>query len=395
MKSYIINILNNSLIYKYIYKLCKIFIPKDQTNINLNLLNPNQKKILICYISLWNKDFKKNFHAQTYHLNQMIYYFIHKGFCIDICELNDKKAYDRLCHNNYDIIIGSGDVYKQFCLTRKIPLKINFITENNPIIVKEKYQERKDYFKQRNPNINPRKSIVRMGYYDISQFKMSDAGILMTSNYNAQTFKPYFNNLNLINCNAIFNENYIFSDKEIIETIDNNRYNFLWFGSTGFIHKGLDLLIDTFKELPNFTLNCYGIDHREVPLFNLTKNKNTINHGNINVLSDDFYKQIILKHNFVLFPSCSEGMSTAIATCMAHGLIPIITKECGIETIPSIIEFQSIDIKTIKKTIMQTLEMSKDEILLRRKECYNYARKNYSLKNFDEQFRNIMDSILQ
>lgn len=394
MKTYIIKLLNNSILYKYIYKFCLYFIPKDQSNINLNLLDTRQKRILICYISLWNKDFKNNFHAQTYHLNQMIYYFIHKGYCIDVCELNDNKAYKRLCHNNYDIILGFGNVYKEFCLKQNISIKINFITENNPIIVKEKYKERINYFKKRHPNINASKSIARIGYYDINQFKISDIGILMTSKYNAQTFKPYLKKINLINCNAIFNENYVFSEKEIIETIDNNRYNFLWFGSVGFIHKGLDLLIDTFKELPNFTLNCYGIDHREKSIFNSIKYTNTINHGSINVLSEDFYTQIILKHNFVIFPSCSEGMSTAVATCMAHGIIPIVTKECGIESIPFIIELNDIKIDSIKKVIMQTLNMRKEDILLKRKKCYEYARENYSLKKFDENFKNIMDDIL-
>ena len=98
--------------------------------------------------------------------------------------------------------------------------------------------------------------------------------------------------------------------------------------------------------------------------------------------------------NFVFFPSCSEGMSTAIATCMAHGIIPIITKECGFESAPCIIELEDFRIESIISTIRRIEKMNVDEILGMREKCYYYARNNFSLNNFDINFRNIMNQIL-
>ena len=86
-------------------------------------------------------------------------------------------------------------------------------------------------------------------------------------------------------------------------------------------------------------------------------------------------------------------MSTAVATCMAHGLIPIITKECGFNDSPLIVQIDDFSIKNIKNVISIMMNQSIDEILEKRRECYNYARKEFSLVHFNNSFNKIMDSI--
>lgn len=392
----LIKIIKNSFLFKYAYKFSCIFGPNEQTNINLNLLDNSQKRVLISYISLWRKDFSKIYHAQSFHMNQMIYYFIKMGYCVDVCRLDDMYAYEQLKNNKYDIIIGFGSVYNKFLNEHDVPLKICFITENNPEVVNKKYQERLEYFSERHSNIDSSKSIARKGYYDITQFKKSDYCILMSSNYNAESFKSYAENIFLINANAIYNTNIAFNEVEFKNSISTSYNNYLWFGSLGLIHKGLDILIDVFNEYPDLNLNCYGIDRREKYIFkSIPKGRNVIDCGSVNVLDEKYYKDIVLKHNFVILPSCSEGMSTAVATCMAHGLIPIITKECGFESKPFIIELDGFRVEDIRKVIQNTQKMSNEEIFEMKKQCYEYARSNFSLKNFDNQFTNIMNNILR
>ena len=392
LKKIIINISNRYP--SFFYKIGRTLSPKEMCNINLDLCNQGQKRVLISYISLIGFDFKRIQHASYHHLNQIIHYFISKNYCIDVCRLDDMGSYERLKNNKYDIIFGFGSVYKKFCKEHNIPLKINFIMENYPETVTKKYTERIEYFKKRHPQINHELSYARVGYFDIETFEISDYAIYMNSNYNAIPLRKHFNSLYLINSNAIFNLNYQFNKETIKNTIERNRNNLLWFGSLGIIHKGLDILIDTVDILSEYKLSCFGIDKREYELFKKLKNKNTIDCGTINVLSDAFYEKVILNFNFVIFPSCSEGMSTAIATCMAHGIIPIITKECGFESDPCIIELDDFKIESIISTIRRIEKMSIDEILEMREKCYYYARNNFSLNNFDINFRNIMNQIL-
>ena len=389
----ILNLLKNHY-PKECQRIAKFLSTKYVKNINLNLCNSTQKRVLISYLCINNTNFSEVHHAAILHINQIIFYFIRKGYCIDICQNDDINSFIELRSHKYDIILGFGKVYKLFCEAQSIPIRINFITENNPEIVKLRYNERLLYFKERHTKISIKDAYPRIGYFDKEQFTISNYGIVMNSNYNMASFKSYIKNIYRINCNAIFNEKYKFNVSEISKQIIKSRNNFLWFGSVGIIHKGLDILIDTFKYFPNLNLNCYGIDNRELNLFSRIKGINTYNCGKINVLSDEFYNEIILKHNFIIFPSCSEGMSTAVATCMAHGIIPIITKETGFESCNCIIELESYHIECIKQTIANINLMSDEQILQLRKECYNYARENFSLDNFDTSFSIILDNIL-
>lgn len=375
-------------------RIAYFLLPKDQICVNADLCNPNQKRLLICYITLTGINLNEIRHAQMHHLNQIIHTFVQLDYRIDLCRLDDLGAYERLCNNHYDVIFGCGPVFKKFCKSHKEALKICFIMENNPEVVEQKYQERINYFKQRHPNVDCSCAIDRMKYFDKEQFQMANACLLMNSSYNAMTFKKYCKNLQLICSNAITNANYIFNEDIVLEQIKNNHKRILWFGSTGLIHKGLDIVIDAMADMSDYTLECYGIFKEEKPLFNKLKKSNTFDCGRVNVNSNDFIKKICNRFNFMVFPSCSEGMSTAVATCMAHGIIPIITKECGFEPTDCIIEIQDVSVETITDTIRKVSSWDDKTILSLKKKCMLYAKQNLSLAAFDARFKTLIESLL-
>jgi len=61
-------------------------------NINRNLANLSQKKVLVSYLtaSLEN-DEKKITHTNVYECTQIIYYFVQKGYSVDIIHCMNKK----------------------------------------------------------------------------------------------------------------------------------------------------------------------------------------------------------------------------------------------------------------------------------------------------------------
>lgn len=385
------------LIKSYGYPLYEMMLRNayiEQTNINLNLCDSTQKKVLICYLPIPNVDFGNTVHAAYAHINQIIHTFIEMGYCIDVCFANDVQQYNRLSKKNYDIVFGFGDAFKQACKDNTRALKISFIMENHPDVVSQKYSDRIRYFKSRHPHIDISSSIVRSGFFDADQFKLSDAGILMSSRYNSLNFIELRDKILLINSNSIFNKNYKFVPEEVLKSISSSRRNFLWFGSVGLIHKGLDIVIDAFKELPDLCLNVYGLDKKEYGLFEKLKADNTYNKKRINVLSDEFITDVVKKHNFMILDSCSEGMSTSVSTCMAHGIIPIVSKECGFDEASCIIQLEDNSVNGVIEAIRHTFEMTDDMILAMREECYNYARRNFSLECFDKQFKKELKEIL-
>ena len=386
------------LIKSYGYPLYEMMLRNayiEQTNINLNLCDSKQKKVLICYLPIPNVDFGNTVHAAYAHINQIIHTFIEMGYCIDVCFANDVQQYDRLSKKKYDIVFGFGAAFKQACKDNTRALKISFIMENHPDAVAAKYQERLDYFHKRHPNISTKTSFSRTGYFDTEQFRISDVGILMNSRYNALNFKEFSNKgLYLINSNSIFNKEFLFERNINTQCIASSRNNFLWFGSNGLIHKGLDVVIDAFKQMPELTLNCYGIGKFEYALFDKIKAPNILNCHRVNVSSSAFISSVVMRHNFMILDSCSEGMSTAVSTCMAHGIIPIISKECGFNEASCIIQLEDNSVNGVIEAIRHTFEMTDDMILAMREECYNYARRNFSLECFDEQFKKELKEIL-
>lgn len=185
-----------------------------------------------------------------------------------------------------------------------------------------------------------------------------------------------------------------FENKEF----DKIRKNFLWFGSSGMVHKGLDLVLDTFSELPEYHLTvCGPVDkesdfekayHKE--LYN-TPNIHTL--GSIDVTGDQFLK--VVKENVALiFPSCSEGQSGSVITCLHAGLIPIISFESGVDIDDFGILLKKCSIEEIKDSIKTVSSFSKDELKTMSNNAWQYARKNHTKDKFSESYNQFVNKMV-
>ena len=108
---------------------------------------------------------------------------------------------------------------------------------------------------------------------------------------------------------------------------------FLWFAGSGAVHKGMDLVLDVFARNPALTLHCigpYGAETDFVALYGreLHASPNIVSHGWL-LPSDPRFRAIARRASAFVLPSCSESQSTAAATCMMFGLVPIVTPQCG------------------------------------------------------------------
>jgi hypothetical protein len=185
-----------------------------------------------------------------------------------------------------------------------------------------------------------------------------------------------------------------FENKEF----DKIRKNFLWFGSSGMVHKGLDLVLDTFSELPEYHLTvCGPVDkesdfekayHKE--LYN-TPNIHTL--GSIDLTSDQFLK--VVKENVALiFPSCSEGQSGSVITCLHAGLIPIISFESGVDIDDFGILLKKCSIEEIKDSIKTVSSFSKDELKTMSNNAWKYARTNHTKDKFSESYNQFVNKMV-
>lgn len=362
-------------------------------NINQDLLNPTQKRVLLCYI---NHALRIDFdHASIYHpnklrSNQMILSLIKQGYAIDVCNFNDMFTYPMLSKRKYHAIIGFGPVYEALCENCSIPNRIIYVTENDPRIIEQKYKERQDYFLHRHPDKKRPPSSNRLQYYTARQFELSNKAIIMTCKCNSEQIRKEIPVFKTIKVNGLVNKNYSFSIGNIAE----RRKHFLWFGSTGYVQKGLDILVDVFRQLPEYHLHIYGLPSDELKsLSKISLPINVHSHGMVSIQTNEFL-EVVNTNLFIISASCMEGMQSGVATCMRHGLIPLLTKECGYEAENGFTIFNDYHVDSIIEGIMTIQKKSDYELGQLSLSLYQYAEKEHTLGSFTNRFEEITRELL-
>lgn len=356
-------------------------------NINWDPNNSKQPKVLISYVtdSLFNSKTSKNRNTRGIECAIIIREFIKKGYCVDIIDCDDTENYDVLKQNEYNLLFGFGKVFNQ--LNKDFTGKrVMYLTEKHPEFSLKKEKERVEYFKQRH---NKKVGLSRSNlYYTEDDFNNLDSIVYIGNSFEADLIPidvPKFP----IKPTGLLNSNYQ-DDKRNISV---SKKNFLWFGSLGAIHKGLDLLIDVFQEQKDCTLYIAGLGQLDKKLLPKFQNSaNIIDLDYVNVQSSHFL-EIVNQCSFVILPSCSEGVSTGVITCMNHGLIPIVTKEVGIVTAEFGLELTDFKIETIKKSIQKVSNYDDKLVLGQHKVVYDYAIENFSLLNFQNTFSSIINNL--
>lgn len=377
-----------------IKKILKKYLHKQKSILNLNLLpQTKQKKVLISYLT---KQFDIDYetatigHPNINEVNIIIAFFIKNNFVIDVAYCNDNYFIEQNSTRQYDVIFGFGEVFRYFSKKSTKSLKVIYCTENSPKIAFQKELERVGNYNKRNKtNIKTERAF---SYYLDEDFKNSDYAIILQNEYNAVNFENLISREKtfLLKTTGLKNDNYIF-DRFIPDT----KNNFIWIGSRGIIHKGLDLLVEAFTVTSSLNLHILGLNSKERSLLPRCLAKNIHIHGFIDVKSDEFVK-IMNSSSFCVLPSCSEAMATSILTGMRHGLVPLITRETGVDLLPNNgYYFDSLEVNDMISKILAISKLDDKDLHKKHVNIFNFANSQYNLNSFNENFNKIMLNIIR
>jgi glycosyltransferase involved in cell wall biosynthesis len=179
---------------------------------------------------------------------------------------------------------------------------------------------------------------------------------------------------------------------------DSCRNHFLWFGSSGLVHKGLDLTLEAFIQMPDSHLTVCG-PVREEPDFEKayyrelyeTPNIHTI--GWVDIGGPEFL-DIIQKCVGLVYPSCSEAQAGAVVTCLQAGLIPIVSFETGLDVEDFGILLKECTVDEIKNTVQELSALPAQELKARARSAWEFARANHTKERYSKAFENILDEII-
>jgi glycosyltransferase involved in cell wall biosynthesis len=293
--------------------------------INVGLKNAD-KKVLICYARNLFKKKKKIYHTNYNEAGVIREIFLGKGYSVDVIGYD---AFYPVNYRKYDMIFGFGDVFeKAFSKDTRIK-KIHYATGACSLYQDIAEVRRIKHLRERVGVVcKPRRLVGRT--WPCSIF-LSDAIICLGNDWTISTF-PCRENVYKLNATSLG----YWKNGDITRDWSKAKKNFLFFGGMGAIHKGLDLFLEVAKQMgEEYVFHFCGAlesegDFLEYYNQHFKNSENIIYHGYKNVTSLEF-KEVLTQCGFVVLLSCSEGMATSVLTCMYSGLIPIVTKQCGVD----------------------------------------------------------------
>jgi hypothetical protein len=176
--------------------------------------------------------------------------------------------------------------------------------------------------------------------------------------------------------------------------------NFCWFGGRGCVHKGLDLLLDFFRENSGLHLHvCGPIDgeprFKECFHEELYRTRNIHTHGFVR-LDSSLFREVMARCAFVVFPSCSEGAPSSVLNVMGNGgLIPILTPETGIDIEDFGVTIPNPSQEDVREAILQASAMPSSEIRRRSEATIEFTGSRHSLVSYANNLRVALTDIIE
>lgn len=173
------------------------------------------------------------------------------------------------------------------------------------------------------------------------------------------------------------------------------KKQFIWLNSHGALLKGLDVVIDAFANLPDFTLYICGDLDKDREFFNTIANTlaaapNIVLKGWIDIDNTEFI-ELVSSAAWIINTSFSEGGGGSTLNCMAKGLIPIISRSASI-SLPAGTGFylEQNEPGALVELIHKVSERSEGELEKMAQNAYQFIAANHTLENFRRKYKEFL-----
>jgi glycosyltransferase involved in cell wall biosynthesis len=175
--------------------------------------------------------------------------------------------------------------------------------------------------------------------------------------------------------------------------------NFVWLGSNGLVHKGLDLVLEAFAGLPGLNLTICGpldgepqfVDHYRREL-TMLPNVQTI--GWVDV-AGPLFRDIVNTSSALIYPSCGEGQAGAVVNSVCGGLVPIISRASGVSVGDFGTLLQGCDVQTLRDAVTQHAGRPESELRDRMRAAWEYGRENHIAEAYVREYAAIVNELVE
>ena len=183
------------------------------------------------------------------------------------------------------------------------------------------------------------------------------------------------------------------------KNFDAVRKQFIWFAGPGAVRKGLDIALEAFAGMPEYTLivcGKYGGEQDFCDVFKkeLQDTPNIKAVGAMDPESDEF-KAILNSSLGIVYPSSAEGCATSVLLTMHAGLIPIVSKETGVGTGEFGIMLKDCSIETVRDAVRSLAVEPAEQLKRRANATWEYVRSRHTRENFARHYSSFVDMLEQ
>lgn len=344
---------------------------------------PFRGRALISYLPMpvFGKAEALRGHSNVWECSEIVRCFTHLGYQVDLIAWNDVTF---VPSKPYDVVFDIHRNLSRYADSQT--MKIFHVTGSNPVYSNAAEAVRLAALRERRScELAPRRWISAQ---DMTLFEQNLAA--------ADTVTLIGNEMTL----ATFPASVHHKIRPIIATgswlppdmmMPRTRFNreFLWFNSAGAVHKGLDLVLEVFARHPELTLHVVGHYLRERDFVNeygseLFRLSNIHSHGFLYPGSRTF-RNVLQRTGFLINPSCSEGISTSAITCMQAGLVPLLSRNCGI-SLPEGAGwiFKELSIAEVEATLLAASSHDDATLMDMAENCRKFAHVTFNRSRFSQ-----------
>lgn len=350
---------------------------------------PIQGKVLISYMTeAFQPKPTENWHVRSWESREMAKTFVDLGYSADVCDYRDRGFVPR---KDYAVVVDVEDNLERFTpLLDKACLKIFHITTAHPLFNNAAEAARLLALKERRGVVVPA----------VRQFLRPHHGI-------------EFAHCATVEGNQFVQNTYRYANKPIHrvpapsalirpwpghKNFDACRRRFMWFGSHGVVHKGLDLVLEAFSGMPELELFVCGPVKKE-PAFVRAYEKELYHTRNIQTvdwvdLASESFCNLMNSCIGHVFPSSSEGAGICVIDTMHAGLIPIVSYESAVDVHDFGLLLKTSTIDDIQDAVKTIADLPASELERRARKAWEHARANHTRERFAEEYRSTIKTIL-
>ena len=332
---------------------------------------------------------KASHHQGASKAKQIACVFLDLGYAVDIIK-NVNKTF--LPQKKYAFFVDTRMNFERLApLLNKDCLKILFATTAHPYFHNFAELKRLMALQQRkHVTLRDRRSVSSSGAMAI---EYADC-VIVASEFGIQNFKYAQKPVYLVPSAVPWNYPWVES-----KDFEDCRTRFLWLGSGGMVHKGLDLVLEAFAKMPAYHLTVCGQvekekDFEQAYSQELYHTPNIHTYGWIDVQSSEFLE--LTNHCVgLVFPSCSESSAGSVLTCLHAGLIPIISYESGVDIGKDIgIVLHDCSIEGIQEAVHRIAALSVQGLRQMSRKSWQFAQRNHTMENFAKKYRVVIEEML-